>query len=444
MNTDRNHAAELIRTHSLAVTSEALRSGRMDLLEYVDIMCARVAEIEPKIEAMLPEADRLDRLRTEAAALQARFPDPADRPLLYGVLVAVKDIFHVSGFVTRAGAEVPPDLFAGTEAAVVSQLRDAGALILGKSVTTEFAYFEPGPTRNPHNPAHTPGGSSSGSAAAVAAGYCALALGTQTIGSVTRPAAFCGIAGYKPTLDRLPTKGLVYFSRTIDHVGLFTQDVAGMALAASVLCRDWQAEFVRGVMPTLGVPVGPYLEQAEPGALAAFEKQVQRLVEKGCAIKRVSVLVDIGDLNHLHRQMVFAEFAREHAAIYARHAALYRPRTAEIIEIGKTVGEEELAAARASGPRLRKEIEALMAAEGIDLWVCPGACGPAPAGIHATGDPNMSLPWTHAGMPAVNLPAGYSENRLPLSLQFIAPFNADEALLSWAQALSPSLSLDCN
>jgi len=211
-----------------------------------------------------------------------------------------------------------------------------------------------------------------------------------------------------------------------------------------VLCRDWQAEFVRGVMPTLGVPVGPYLEQAEPGALAAFEKQVQRLVEKGCAIKRVSVLADIGDLNHLHRQMVFAEFAREHAAIYARHAALYRPRTAEIIEIGKTVGEEELAAARASGPRLRKEIEALMAAEGIDLWVCPGACGPAPAGIHATGDPNMSLPWTHAGMPAVNLPAGYSENRLPLSLQFIAPFNADEALLSWAQALSPSLSLDCN
>jgi Asp-tRNA(Asn)/Glu-tRNA(Gln) amidotransferase A subunit family amidase len=444
MNTDKNRTAELIRTHWLAPTAEALRIGRMDIIEYVERICARVAEIEPKIEAMLPEPDRLDRLRTEAGALQARFPDPADRPPLYGVLVAVKDIFHVSGFVTRAGAEVPPDLFAGTEAAVVSLLRDAGALILGKSVTTEFAYFEPGPTRNPHNPAHTPGGSSSGSAAAVAAGYCALALGTQTIGSVTRPAAFCGIVGYKPTLDRLPTKGLVYFSRTIDHVGLFTQDVAGMALAASVLCGEWQAEFVRGVMPALGVPVGPYLEQAEPDALAAFEKQVQQLAEKGCAIQRIPLLADIGDLNHLHRQMVFAEFAREHADIYARHAALYRPRTAEIIEIGKTVGEEELAAARASGPRLRKEIEALMAAEGIDLWVCPAACGPAPAGIHATGDPNMSLPWTHAGMPVVNLPAGYSENRLPLSLQFIAPFNADEALLSWAQALSPSLSLDFN
>jgi len=435
MNTDRNHTAELIRTHSLAATAEALRSGRMDLLEYVDIMCARVAEIEPKIEAMLPEADRLERLRTEAAALQAKFPDPAERPPLYGLLVAVKDIFHVSGFVTRAGAAVPPDLFAGSEAAVVSLLRDAGALILGKSVTTEFAYFEPGPTRNPHNPAHTPGGSSSGSAAAVAAGFCALALGTQTIGSVTRPAAFCGIVGFKPTLGRLPTKGLVYFSRTIDHVGLFTQDVAGMALAASVLCRDWRADFVRGVLPALGVPVGPYLDQAEPEALAAFENQVRMLAETGCQVKRIPVLADIEALNHLHRQMVFAEFAREHAEIYVQHAALYRPRTAEIIEIGRKVSEEELAAARAHCAKLRQELEVQMDEAGIDLWVCPAACGPAPAGIHATGDPNMSLPWTHTGMPVVNLPAGRAKNGLPLSLQFIAPFGADEALLSWAQVL---------
>ena len=439
MNSAKSDTSELIRPHLMADTAAALRSGRMDLVEYVDVMCARVAEVDPRVEAMLPEPERHERLRSEAAALQARFPVPDTRPALYGLLVAVKDIFHVSGYVTRAGSDVPPELFAGSEAQIVHLLRDAGALILGKSVTTEFAYFEPGPTRNPHNPAHTPGGSSSGSAAAVAAGYCALALGTQTIGSVTRPAAFCGIVGFKPTLDRLPTEGLVYFSRTVDHVGLFTQDVAGMALAASVLCRDWQADFVRGLMPTLGVPVGPYLNQTEPDALAAFEGQVQRLVEMGCTVKQIPLLAEIEDLNHLHRQMVFAEFAREHTDIYAQHPALYRPRTAEIIEIGQTVGEVELGAARASGPRLRKEIEALMAAEGIDLWVCPAACGPAPAGIHATGDPNMSLPWTHTGMPVVNLPSGYSGNRLPLSLQFIAPFGADEALLSWAQALSPSL-----
>jgi Asp-tRNA(Asn)/Glu-tRNA(Gln) amidotransferase A subunit family amidase len=432
----KSEAPSLIGSHHLAATAEALRSGGMDLIDYVEGLCDRVANIDPALEAMLPEPDRLGRLRTEAAELCKKYPDPAKRPPLYGLLVAVKDIFHVSGFVTRAGTKVPPDLFAGSEAVIVTLLREAGALILGKSVTTEFAYFEPGPTRNPHNPAHTPGGSSSGSAAAVAAGYCALALGTQTIGSVTRPAAFCGIVGFKPTLDRLPTQGLVYFSRTIDHVGLFTQDVAGMALAASVLCREWRADFVRGLMPVVGVPVGPYLDQAEPQALAAFEKQVQRLAETGCMVKRIPMLADIGELNHLHRRMVFAEFAREHVEIYDQHADLYRPRTAEIIETGKKVTEKELAAARANGPRLRKKIEAQMAEAGIDLWVCPAACGPAPVGIHATGDPNMSLPWTHAGMPVVNLPAGYTENRLPLSLQFIAPFGADEALLSWAQVLA--------
>jgi len=439
MNTATSQCSDLIHPHLLAPTADALRSSRMDLCDYIERSHTQVVRDDSRLSAMLPESDRLSRLRSQADALQARFPDPNGRPPLYGILAAVKDIFHVSGFITRAGSEVPPHLFAGDQAAIVNQLQAAGALILGKAVTTEFAYFEPGPTRNPHNPTHTPGGSSSGSAAAVAAGYCALALGTQTIGSVTRPAAFCGIVGFKPTLARLPTEGLVYFSRTADHVGLFTQDAAGMALAASVLCRDWRPDFQRGVLPVLGVPVGPYLDQTEPRALSAFEAQVQRLEACGCAVKRIPVLADIDQLNHLHRQMVFAEFAREHAEIYARHAARYRPRTAEIIEFGGNVSEAELADARRNGFRLRDRLQAEMAAAGIDLWVCPAACGPAPAGIHATGDPNMSLPWTHAGMPVVNLQSGYSQNRMPLSLQFIAPFGEDEALLSWAQVMESYL-----
>jgi Asp-tRNA(Asn)/Glu-tRNA(Gln) amidotransferase A subunit family amidase len=439
MHADEDHLPELIRPHALAAIAKALRSGSLNPVDYVEDMCARMASTDPVLEAMLPEPDRLDRLRAQAAALSEKYPDPDKRPPLFGLLVAVKDIFHVSGFVTQAGTRVPSELFAGPEADMVVRLREAGALILGKSVTTEFAYFEPGPTRNPHKPNHTPGGSSSGSAAAVAAGYCALALGTQTIGSVTRPAAFCGIVGFKPTFDRLPTTGLVYFSRSIDHVGLFTQDIDGMALAAASLCRDWQAEFMRGVLPALGIPVGPYLEQTEPEALAIFEKQMQHLADIGYRVERIPVLADIEALNHLHRQMVFAEFAREHAGIYARHADLYRPRTAEMIEIGQKVSEDELSAARSNCTQLRGELEGRMAEANIDLWACPAACGPAPAGIHATGDPNMSLPWTHTGMPVVNLPAGYSKNQLPLSLQFVAPFGADEALLSWAQVLSSSL-----
>ena len=425
-----------INSTPLTLTVEELRAGQQDLVAYVDEMCDRLEKLDPQLEAVLAEPNRRNRVRSEAKALQARYPDPANRPPLYGALVAVKDIFHVSGFVTAAGSKVPPELFAGPEAACVKMLRDAGAIILGKSVTTEFAYFEPGPTRNPHNLSHTPGGSSSGSAAAVAAGLCTLSLGTQTIGSVIRPAAFCGVIGFKPTLDRIPTAGLVYFSRTLDQVGFFTQDLAGTALAASVLCERWKPVPAPTTLPVLGVPTGPYLQQAEPEGLEAFEQHLAKLETIGCTIRRVPALNPIAELNTLHRRLVFGEFAREHAEIYAVHRALYRKRTAEIIEIGKKVSDPELAGARANCPALRKELEHSMAQAGIDLWVSPSAPGPAPEGLHATGDPNMNLPWTHAGMPAITLPAGRSRTGLPLGLQLVAPFGEDEQLLAWCQVLA--------
>jgi Asp-tRNA(Asn)/Glu-tRNA(Gln) amidotransferase A subunit family amidase len=424
----------------LSATVKALREGRMDLVAYVDEMCNRLDEIDRHIEAMLPEPDRRVRLQKEAIALQERFPGPLHRPPLYGALVAVKDIFHAPGFVTRAGSGVPPELFAGPEATVVHWLREAGALILGKSVTTEFAYFEPGPTRNPHNLKHTPGGSSSGSAAAVAAGFCQVALGSQTIGSVIRPAAFCGVAGFKPTLNRTPTRGVLYFSRTVDQVGFFTQDMPGLALAATVLCQAWRQVQAPETLPVLGVPEGPYLEQAGPEGLEAFDHHLSKLKSLGCSIKRLPALSDIEELNHLHRQLVFAEFAHEHKELYAKHAGLYRPRTAEIIEIGKKVTDEVLNAARKNCNRLRAGLEEQMAGAGIDLWVCPSACGPAPEGIHATGDPNMNLPWTHAGMPVITLPGGRAENGLPVGLQFVAPFGADEYLVTWCRMLADRMS----
>ena len=327
----------LLHPAPLAETVAALRSGQLDLHAHIAAACDRIEQIDPQVQALLPELDRRGRLHRDAARLAASYPNPAGRPALYGALVAVKDIFHVAGFTTRAGSAVPPELFAGQEAACVRQLRQAGALVLGKSVTTEFAYFEPGPTGNPHNLAHTPGGSSSGSAAAVAAGLVPLALGTQTIGSVIRPAAFCGVVGFKPSLGRIDPSGLVFFSRTLDQVGLFTQDVAGMALAAAAVCREWRGLPAPGRLPVLGVPVGPYLEQTEPAALRAFWQQLGRLAAAGVTVQEVPALAGIEALNSLHRRLVFAEFAQEHAEIYARHAALYRPRTAEIVAIGKSV-----------------------------------------------------------------------------------------------------------
>jgi Asp-tRNA(Asn)/Glu-tRNA(Gln) amidotransferase A subunit family amidase len=427
----------------LAPTAAALRSGALDLHAHVDAICDRIEAVDSVVRAFLPEEGRRARLHAAADELLAQYPDSAARPRLFGVLAGVKDIFHVEGFVTRAGSSVPPEAFGGVgaeDAAAVRDLRAAGALILGKTVTTEFAYFEPGPTANPHDLAHTPGGSSSGSAAAVAAGLTPLALGTQTIGSVIRPAAFCGVVGFKPTLGRIPTAGLVYFSPTIDHVGLFTQDAAGMRLAAAALCREWHSATLPQRSPAIGVPAGPYLQQAGGDALTRFEIHLGKLEAAGAVVHHIPALPNVDSLNALHRRLVMAEFARQHAAIYPQHAAHYRPRTVEIIEIGRAVDDEELARLRQSCARLRTELTRLMDEHELDLWASPAAPGVAPEGLHATGDPNMNLPWTHAGLPAVTVPAGTGARGLPLGLQLAARFGADETLLAWAQEVEGDLA----
>ena len=212
----------------------------MDLTAKLDQLETRYAIREPQVRAFLPEWKPFERLRQEARSLTKAFPDAGQRPPLFGITLGVKDIFHVDGFPTHGGSDLPPETIGGPEADSVTPLKQAGALIVGKTVTTEFAYFAPGPTRNPHNSLHTPGGSSSGSAAAVAAGLCDLALGTQTIGSINRPAAFCGVVGYKPTYDRISKKGVIPLAPSLDHVGLFSQEVGLARKAARLLARDWK------------------------------------------------------------------------------------------------------------------------------------------------------------------------------------------------------------
>ena len=418
---------------------EALRSMQQyqhSLSVYLEQMAQRISDVDPHVHAFLPEAERRQRLRREGDDLRRTHPDPKTRPTLYGATVGVKDIFHADGFVTRAGTDLPPQLFAGSEAACVTKLKAAGALVVGKTITTEFAYFEPGPTRNPHDIDHTPGGSSSGSAAAVAAGLCTLALGTQTIGSVIRPAAYCGVVGFKPSLDRIPTDGIVYFSRTIDHVGLFTQDVAGMSVAAGVLCANWAPARQGNQLPVLGVPDGPYLAQTDANALREFEEQVLMLQVAGYTVRRIRAFDDIDELNDLHRRLVFAEFAQEHALWFEEFEGLYRPRTVEAILAGRSVTPDELDASRAHCLTLRSALIEQMEEKQIDLWICPAAPGEAPLGIASTGDPNMNLPWTHAGMPAITIPAGRGEQGLPLGIQLVARFGADEDLFTWAETMS--------
>lgn len=432
----------MIAQAPLASTLDQLRTGALNLHTYIDAMCDRIEVVDALVESLLPEPERRARLHAEADVLLARYPATEDRPLLFGALVGVKDIFHVDGFTTRAGTAVPPEAFAGDEAIVVTRLREQGALMVGKTVTTEFAFFEPGPTRNPHNLEYTPGGSSSGSAAAVAAGLATLAIGTQTIGSVIRPAAFCGIVGFKPTLHRIPSPGMVYFSPTIDHVGIFTQDAAGMERAASALLDNWRANLDMLPPPSLAVPIGDYLLQTDLTALEAFEQQVQRLRDAGIRIMPIPALEAVEELYVLHRTMVAAEFARQHEPFFARYEALYRPRTHALILEGQQVSDDELASTRLNIAQLQTELSERLDNAGADAWICPSAPGPAPHGIDATGDPALNLPWTHAGMPAITLPAGYAAGGLPLGIQIVARLYKDEELLTWARNLEPLLRSD--
>ena len=407
-----------------------LRRGELNLLDQLEEIRERIDAREPEIHALSPEPGRFERLRRQAEALAERHPQRRGRPPLFGVLVGVKEIFHVDGLPTTAGSRLPPGELAGPEAASVAALRRAGALVLGKTVSTEFAYLAPGPTRNPHNPEHTPGGSSSGSAAAVAAGFCPLALGSQTIGSISRPASFCGVVGFKPSYDRISRRGVVPLSPSLDHVGTLTADVAGAQLAAAILCDGWRPIKPQRGKPALGIPDGPYLERASPAALEGFGATCERLVEAGYRIERLPAMAEFEAIERRHRTLLAVEAAAVHRSWYERHRDLYHPKTRELIEQGAGISADEEAAARAGREELRQELLLQMRGGGVDLWISPAARGPAPSGLDSTGDPVMNLPWSQSGLPTLAIPAG-AVRGLPLGLQVAAEWLRDEELLAW-------------
>lgn len=414
-----------------------LRTGTWSLPDHINQVCDRIEAREPDLQALLPEPGRRARLLATAEALAARYPDPSARPRLYGVLVGVKDVFRADGFLTHAGSALPPELFAGPEAPVVTRLREAGALILGKTVTTEFAYFEPGPTRNPHDLERTPGGSSSGSAAAVAAGYCSLALGTQTVGSVLRPASFCGVVGFKPTYGLLPAEGVIPYAPSLDHVGFFVPEARDLTLALAILGAD---NFVTALpRRVLAVPEGPYLEAASTEMQEQLARWIAQLAARGWEIRPASALADLSEIVERNQWLASAEMVRVHHDWYPQYRDLYRPRTRAQIEAGQAVTPEQEEVAREGQLRLRQELEGLLDRAGASAWICPAAPGFAPRGM-ATGDPAMNMPWTYAGLPAVSLPVGGSPEQLPLGLQLVGRARRDAELAALATGVADDLA----
>lgn len=443
--------------HTLTVTEISARigSGQLSSVSLVQALLARIEACEPAVKAWVV-VDRQRALET-ARVRDAEARAGKLRGELHGVPVGLKDIYHVAGLTTTAGAGPFAHERPQEDAESVARLGRAGAIVLGKTTTTEFAYLDPAETRNPWNLAHTPGGSSSGSAAAVAARMVPLALGSQTVGSTLRPAAYCGVVGLKPTHGRISCRGVVPLAWSLDHVGIFCRSVTDAALALQILVghdpgdplsvREPSADYVGAVtragthavgmggLPRLGFPRQFFLERASQEVAAHLERVAQTLSLAGASVAEVELPPSFDGLHDAGARVVQAEAAACHAPRFAAHAEYYRPNIRRLIEAGQKVGAVEYVAALQHCRRFRVEMTPVL--ESCDALLMPVAGAPAPKGLASTGDPTFCAPWSFAGVPAISLPSGLSRDGLPLAIQLVAGAFEETRLLSvarWCEA----------
>jgi Asp-tRNA(Asn)/Glu-tRNA(Gln) amidotransferase A subunit family amidase len=427
------------RRSSLPATAQALVSGTVDVLEYVRETIDLVDESDVLVRAIVPEPIRRQRLEAEAEALRRRYPTPSDRPPLFGVPVAVKDLFRVDGFATRAGSFLPADVLAGPESSFVTRLKESGALMLGKTETDEFAYSEPPVTRNPRNLKHTPGGSSGGSAAVVALGLTPLAIGTQTLRSIVGPACFCGVVGYKPSWGSIPIDGVVMMAPSIDTVGFLTQDVESVVVAAKELADIDATPQAR--RPVLGMIDGLMRSSLEADAEVAYRSQMAGLESAGFEVRHVQLFDDewLKAVTARSMTVLHYEMAEVHKDWFAEHGQLYRERTRQAVTGGQKISRDDYLPARAFIDEYRRRMTDLMDDNNIDLWALPGTRGSAPEGYQSTGSVDMTGTWSYGGLASIAIPAGTAPNGLPLGLQFIPRYGHDADLLGWARLLAVPL-----
>ena len=391
----------------------AIRAGRTTAGELLEGCLARIAATDGAIGAWTT-------VDGDAAGAEARARDDeraSDREpgMLHGVPVGIKDIIDVAGMPTTAGG--PPFAHSRPErdASLVGRLRAAGAVIVGKTVATPFAYRDPAGTRNPWALDHTPGGSSSGSAAAVAARHVPLAIGTQTIGSILRPAAFCGVVGLKGEYGDVPLDGVLPLGRSLDHAGPIARSVADVALVAGVLTgRPIPAS--PGRPPRLAVPP-ELLDLAEPALRRHLAAVVAAVAAAGATIVDQPLPAPVGPVVAAGQLILEAEAAAQHQRWFAEYGPEYPPRMAELIEAGQRHDERAIAAAQRERAAFRDAVGPWLAT--FDSLLCPVAPGPAPALGSGTGDPTLCAPWTYAGLPALSLPTGLDGDSLPLAAQLV-------------------------
>lgn len=408
--------------------------SQKDLIRYYQKLCTHIESLDSNYKVFVSGTFDPVLIEQQIKELYQRFPKTDQRPPLFGIPVGVKDVFHCLGMVTRCGSKLPHRLFNGQEAPSVTRLKNAGAIIVGKTATTEFAYFAPTQTCNPLNMGHTPGGSSSGSAAGISANFFEYSLGTQTIGSIIRPAAYCGVVGFKPSKGRVPAEGVIPFSWTMDQVGVFAKSVEAVAKVAPALLDTWHPESIQKPK-RLGVPIGPYLQQADDYIQNQFTQTLKILKRANIDVIEMPCLESIEKVNRNHNDLIAAEIGRYHRSWFEENKALYHPKTRQIIQKGLEISEDKLDGLKSYCLEFRTSLDHAMATNRIDALICPSTTSEAPYGLESTGSPLMNLPWTCAGLPSITLPYGTGPNGLPLGIQLVGRFMNDESLLCASKCL---------
>ncbi len=413
----------------------AIASGQATAPAFAQSQLARIAATDGAIAAWA----HLDpaHVREEAQRCDS---EPA-RGALAGCGIGVKDIIATADLPTQMGSAVYADHRPEQDAQCIARLKDAGGFVFGKTVTTELAFMQPGKTKNPWNAAHTPGGSSSGSAAAVAAGHVAGALGTQTNGSVIRPAAYCGVVGFKPTCGAIPYDGVNVFSATLDAVGTFTRNVADAALLASAIAE--RACIAPTIVPLAHAPRLAYLgafpwtpldcdtDDAQEAALTLLRRH-------GADVVSVELPTEWHTAHLTLRTIMFHEAAQALGSLQQRERARLSTKLNAALDEGATISRADYDAALAARERAIAALTAWLAE--FDAIVTPPAPGAAPRGLDTTGDPSCCTLWSLVGFPAITIPCALAPNGLPLGLQIAAPVDRDDRVLAvaaWCESKLP-------
>ena len=370
------------------------------------------------------------------------------RGTLHGVPVGIKDIIDVAGFPTRAGSPLREGHIAEVDAPLVSGLRKEGAIILGKTVTVEFACFDPSPSRNPWDPdlQHSPGGSSSGSAVAVALGMCPGAIGTQTGGSLVRPSSYCGIATCKPTFGRVDTTGVVPVSYTLDHPGPMARSVADLAIMLEHLPQSrqfrppvmelWGPDWDSGPAdetgpPRLGFVEKYFMEEADESVRRSVRTAVGRLADRGALIEPVAPTEDFTEIQDVHTQVMAAEAAAYHRRQFAEHRESYGPKISSLLDQGLAMSAVEYSAAMMRLGEFRRRVPSMLGQ--FDALIMPATDTTAPPTLTTTGNKAFQAPWSCSGLPVVSLPCGLADDGMPVAVQLVGRYHQEMPLLRVGQ-----------